>query len=130
MHVRAWLVYDMAHWQLSPVKRALEGPAGGTARGDQISSPLRGGIPFVTKNRLPGLPCSRVRVCERECACGCGGVCCMLSFQWARGIGMRRRPFLKLLVGAPPPGVEKKPKPPMALRKGRRPEGVICLEAV
>ena len=26
------LVRDMAHWQLGPAERALEGPAGGTAR--------------------------------------------------------------------------------------------------
>ena len=31
------VVCDMAHWQLSPVERALERPAGGTARGNRHS---------------------------------------------------------------------------------------------
>jgi hypothetical protein len=41
---------------------------------------------FRLQQHMPVLPCSRVRVCARVCACWCTDVCCMPSFS-IRGYG-------------------------------------------
>jgi hypothetical protein len=47
----ACVVCDMAHWQLSPVEaRALEGPAGGAAMGNQHPLLGRGARPCYPLN--------------------------------------------------------------------------------